>query len=86
MIALSTFEWQDILIGVLVIIGIFYFYFKSKNLAKGKAFFGILWFLFFLIPTLLVRIIYVGDFFDYAEHRAYLLLGGIFIFVAEVFE
>lgn len=84
MIALSNFEMFSILSGVaviLIITGIFVF---NKDLQKSKALFGVLWFAIFLVPTLMVRIIYVDDFFDYAEHRAYLPLFGVFIMLLEM--
>jgi tetratricopeptide (TPR) repeat protein len=55
-----------------------------KPIEKNRALFGILWFLIFFVPTLFVRIVYVDDFFDYAEHRAYLAMIGIMIALLEI--
>ncbi len=84
MIALSSYEWFSIATGAVVIVALTVYLIKSKKLDKNKSFFGILWFALFLLPTFLVRIIYVGDFFDYAEHRAYLPMIGILIFLIEI--
>ena len=53
-------------------------FFKMYNII-----FGLLWFALFLFPTLFIRIIYVEDFFDYAEHRAYLPMIGIILIIAQ---
>ncbi len=86
MIALSSYEAFSIMSGIVFIgLAAFSFYFVKK-INKSSALFGALWFVLFLFPTLLVRIIYVGDFFDYAEHRAYLVMIGFFIIIAEVLK
>ena len=56
----------------------------SKSIDKNKVYFGFLWFLLLVFPTLLIRIIYVEDFFDYAEHRAYLVMIGLIIVILEI--
>ncbi len=86
MIALSSYEWFTITTGVIGIIAVLAYLFKSKKIDKGKAWFGVLWFILLLAPTLFIRIVYVGDFFDYAEHRAYLVMFGMIIFVLEVLK
>jgi protein O-mannosyl-transferase len=84
MIALSSYEWFSIGTGLVFIILITIYVIKSKSLDKNKSYFGLLWFALLLFPTLLIRIVYVEDFFDYAEHRAYLVMIGLIIFVLEV--
>ncbi|TAL69153.1 MAG: tetratricopeptide repeat protein [Bacteroidetes bacterium] len=86
MIALSSFEMFSIVSGIIVILLITFYFIKSKKLDKKKAFFGVLWFALFLLPTFLVRIIYVEDFFDYAEHRAFLPMVGIIIILIEILK
>ncbi|MBI5325057.1 MAG: hypothetical protein HZB41_07280, partial [Ignavibacteriae bacterium] len=86
MIALSSFELFSIITGIIVIILITVYLIKSKKLDKNKAFFGVIWFALFLLPTFLVRIIYVDDFFDYAEHRAFLPMLGIIIILIEILK
>ena len=79
MIVLSTFESFSIISGVFLILLLTVLILSLKKIEKSKAIFGAMWFLLFLLPSLLIRIKDVGDFFDYAEHRAYLPLLGIII-------
>ncbi|MCX6148690.1 MAG: tetratricopeptide repeat protein, partial [Candidatus Kapabacteria bacterium] len=85
-IALSSFEEFTIISGILITILLIYAIFKVNNTSKSKILFGISWFLMFLIPTLFIRIVFVDDFFDYAEHRAYLPIIGVFIIVIELLK
>lgn len=84
MIALSTFEAFDILTGILCVSALIILGFTNKGVRKRHFIFGLSWFILFLIPTLFVRIYLVDDFFDYAEHRAYLILSGVLIMVLEL--
>ncbi len=84
MIALSSYEWFSIGTGFVFIAIIIFLLIYLKDLDKGKSWFGLLWFGLLLFPTLLIRIVYVDDFFDYAEHRAYLVMIGLIIFIIEV--
>ncbi len=86
MIALSSFEWFSIATGLVFMVIFTLILIYSKNLDKNKSYFGLIWFFLLLFPTLLIRIQYVDDFFDYAEHRAYLVLVGLLIFVFEVLK
>lgn len=84
MIALSTFESFSVFTGIVVILTIGILGFNVENVRKRNILFGFSWFALFLIPTLFVRIYLVDDFFDYAEHRAYLIMAGIFVIVLEI--
>jgi tetratricopeptide (TPR) repeat protein len=84
MTPLSLFETITVVIGLILIVGITVFVILNKNIRKNYILFGALWYVFFLFPTLLVRL--VDDFFDYAEHRVYLLMVGIFIVVMEIIK
>lgn len=84
MIALSTFESFDVLTGLLCTAILLILGFQNPGVRKKHFLFGLSWFILFLIPTLFVRIYLVDDFFDYAEHRSYLILGGILIMVLEL--
>jgi len=83
---LASFESFSILCGVFSLIALVSLLFFIKKIDKGKAWFGFVWFILFLLPTVLVRIANTDDFFDYAEHRAYLPLVGILILLAEIFR
>ncbi len=84
--ALANFEQLTIITGVVVLLLLLASMFVLKDINKGRAWFGFIWFFVFLLPTLLIRIIYVGDFFDYAEHRAYLVFLGFIIVLFEIFR
>lgn len=86
MIALSTFEMFSIISGAIIIITLIALAFKIKEVRKRHILFGLVWFLIFLGPTLFIRILNVDDFFDYAEHRAYLIMVGIFVIVLELMQ
>lgn len=85
-IALSSFESFTIISGILITILVVYAVVKVNNTSKSRILFGLSWFLLFLIPTLFIRIVFVDDFFDYAEHRAYLPIIGVFIIVIELLK
>ncbi len=85
-IALSSFEEFTIISGILITILVIYAVIKVNNTSKSRILFGLSWFLMFLIPTLFIRIVFVDDFFDYAEHRAYLPIIGVFIIVIELLK
>lgn len=92
MIALSSFESFSIITGwifILAIIAAFVILIKKSEKKDSyrnayKAIWGFAWFVILLFPTLMIRIQYVDDFFDYAEHRAYLPMFGIFIIVSQL--
>lgn len=84
MTPLSLFETFTVLLGAAIIIAIIVYTILSKSIRKNYIIFGALWYVFFLFPTLLVRLL--DDFFDYAEHRVYLLMVGIFIVIMEIIK
>lgn len=85
MIALSNFELFTIATGILVLISLGVLIYISRDKIKMPVIvFGFSWYLLFLLPSFMVRIAYVDDFFDYAEHRAYLPMVGIIIIVLEL--
>lgn len=85
-IALPSFEPFSIITGFLITAIIAYLIISSNRTSRSKILFGLAWFLFFLFPTLFIRIVFVDDFFDYAEHRAYLPIIGIFLIVIELMK
>lgn len=86
MIVLSKFENFSIISGIVFMLLLTALIISLKNLDKTKAYFGASWFFLFILPSLLIRIANVEDFFDYAEHRAYLPLLGIIIIIVEIFR
>ena len=84
MLALPTFEQFSIVSGLIFIVALILLAFNIKDVRKRNVAFGLTWFLLFIVPALFVRILDVDDFFDYAEHRAYLVINGIFIVVLEL--
>ncbi|MFW5663227.1 MAG: hypothetical protein ACOCZW_05835, partial [Bacteroidota bacterium] len=78
MVGFAGFDSITIIFGLAVLAGLVVLYFfsgENKNLYLT----GLLWFVLFILPSLFVRIKYVEDFFDYAEHRAYMPIIGILI-------
>jgi len=86
MIVLSSFENFSVVSGILFVLILFILILSLKKVDKRQAFFGASWFLLFLLPSLMIRIKDVGDFFDYAEHRAYLPFLGIIIIMISIFR
>ena len=84
MISLSSFEAFSITSGVIMTFVLGAAYFLLGELRKTHYVFGAIWYLVFLFPTILVRIAYADDFFDYAEHRAYLPMIGIILMLIEI--
>jgi tetratricopeptide (TPR) repeat protein len=81
---LSDINAITVIIGSLVVVAITYITITSKTLNKSKVIFGVIWYIMYLFPSLAVRL--YDDFFDYAEHRAYMLLIGVFIIVLEILK
>jgi protein O-mannosyl-transferase len=86
MLALPTFEFFSVASGIVAIITLIILALKIEGVRKRNIAFGLIWFVLFIGPALFVRIYLVGDFFDYAEHRAYLIMVGIFIVLLELFK
>lgn len=81
---LPSLDMFSIITGILSIVIIIYLVFSIKGTRKRYSMVGFAWFIIFLAPTLMIRILNVGDFFDYAEHRAYLPMVGIFLLIMEL--
>lgn len=84
MSALAPIEWFSIISGAIFWSVLIIFTKKSEKYDKKIYSFGFIWFFLFLLPSLLVRIADVEDFFDYAEHRAFLPIVGIALIVLEL--
>ena len=85
MVALSSYESLSITAGIIVIIGLIIVMIFKKESRKGIVF-GFLFYMFFIGPTLFVRLPGAGDYFDYVEHRSYLPLFGFLIMLIEVLK
>lgn len=86
MIALSNYEIVSLVSGSIIIVGFILFIIFNKKVKFQDIVPGLSWFILFIAPTLLVRIVLVDDFFDYAEHRAYLPMIGVFLILIEIFR
>lgn len=83
--ALANLESLTLVAGVVAVLGLGALVAaRWKKIDRQTVVFAIIWFFVFILPTLLIRIQYVGDFFDYAEHRAYLLMFGVVIIILEI--
>lgn len=83
---LPTFTSTKSLIGAAFFIIIILFPFLRKSIDKKNYYFGVIWFLIFVMPGL---VIYYADQslkFDYLDSRIYLPIIGILILVGEVFK
>jgi tetratricopeptide (TPR) repeat protein len=79
---LANYELFALIIGAVAVIGIAVYTFVNKKIDRKIILFGFLWYLFFIVPSMLARI---KDFdFDYAEHRIYIPIIGILIIVIEI--
>lgn len=84
MVALSSYEALSIAVGLVFLGLVITLLFTSKTINKGRVIFGLLFFVFFIFPTLIVRLPGAADYYDYTEHRTYLPLFGIIIVIIEV--
>lgn len=84
--ALSNFEPLSVYSGVAALGLLIAAIIISRKADKKRILFGAVWYLLFLLPSLMVRIKYVDDFFDYAEHRAYLPMLGLIIILIELLK
>jgi len=79
---LANYELFALIIGAILLIGIVFFTFINKRIDRKIILFGFLWYLLFIVPSMLARI---KDFdFDYAEHRVYIPIIGILIIIIEI--
>jgi tetratricopeptide (TPR) repeat protein len=79
---LANYELFALIIGAVAVIGIAAYTFVNKRIDRKIMLFGFLWYLFFIVPSMLARI---KDFdFDYAEHRIYIPIIGILIIIIEI--
>lgn len=84
MVGFSNFDRLTLISGSFVYGMLLLLPFLMKFKDKKLYFFGFAWYFLFLIPSLMVRIRHVEDFFDYAEHRMYLPFLGVIIMIMEI--
>jgi tetratricopeptide (TPR) repeat protein len=80
---LANVHAVPVAVGVIATVGfaVAFYNFKAHRLVFS---FGLLWFLVFLVPSLLVRLPNADDFYDYLECRAYLPAIGLLMITAEL--
>lgn len=78
---LSNFDIITSIIGMVAILGLILWLFLAKNKNWGMIVFGLTWFLLFILPGSMYRHSYADFFYDYLDHRAYLPMIGIFLFL-----
>ncbi|HUL43410.1 MAG TPA: tetratricopeptide repeat protein [Bacteroidota bacterium] len=74
------FAWIGVAISVLLLAMVF----RTKNIRRGLALFGVFWFASFVGPSLLYRHPLADVAFQFFEHRAYLPCIGLMILLAEL--
>jgi Tfp pilus assembly protein PilF len=80
--AYATFSTVSMLIGILVLASSVWMLFRHDAIERRLILFSLLWFVFFLLPSLLVKATLHLQRYDYLEHRAYLSLAGMMILAA----
>lgn len=80
----ANFESFSIISGIVFTVILIAMPFILKDIDKRMYLFGALWFLAFLMPTLMIKSPNMS--FDYVEHRAYIPLVGILLMLFEIFK
>jgi protein O-mannosyl-transferase len=78
---LSNFDTINSIFGAVIILATIVWIILKKNKNWSMIIFGLFWFLIFIIPGSMYRHSYADYFYDYLDHRAYLPMIGIFIFL-----
>jgi tetratricopeptide (TPR) repeat protein len=78
---LSNFNTVKTIIGVVLIAATVVWIAVKKKKDWGMIAFSLTWFFLFIIPGSMYRHSYADFFYDYLDHRAYLPMIGIFIFL-----
>ncbi len=81
---LPGFSLLGTIAGSVVLLGLIILPFTNRVLRKNSMYFGILWFLLFLLPALLFRLPHADIYYDYFEHRSYFASIGLLIYLAEL--
>lgn len=81
---LSNFDTITSIIGLIAIIGMIIWIILKKDRNTNMIIFALIWFLLFILPGSMYRHAYADYFYDYLDHRAYLPMIGIFIFLSSM--
>lgn len=76
-----TFSFIKTLVGIIIIGLIIFFYFKKSETSKKEKLFCLAWCLILILPPLLNK----DKYFDYLNHRSFLPLIGLLIFILFMF-
>ena len=79
---LPAFSLLKTVVGLVIIIGIAILFFKSKERSKKEMLFCLLWFFILMIPPMIFK----PKFLDYLDHRFFLPMFGILLFLLFIFS
>ena len=79
---MPAFDWIYTILGSLILAGLIIIIVRFRGISGNLYLFGLVWFLLFITPALMYINKYGSAACDYMEHRAYLPLVGILIFVS----
>jgi hypothetical protein len=83
---LPTFTLTKTIIGASLFIIVLITPLVKRNINKNSYYFGVLWFLIFVVPGLAIYYADQTEKFDYLDSRIYLPMIGILIVAAEIFK
>jgi protein O-mannosyl-transferase len=83
---LPTFTITKSIIGALIFLIILLMPFIKKSIDKKSYYFGVIWFLIFVLPGLAIYYADQSSKFDYLDSRIYLPIIGVLIFSGEVLK
>ena len=81
---LPEFNIVLISIGLIIITGILFYGIKNKNIFEGNSYLFLIWFIIFTLTPMFYRHEHLGYSYDYLEHRAYMPLIGLMIFISSI--
>lgn len=84
MVAFSSVEFVTVISGLILLSGLAYLAFTQSKNKNYFPWFGLIWFILFVLPPLFFRLSFADEFMDYAEHRTYVPMLGIIVAIAEV--
>jgi protein O-mannosyl-transferase len=84
MVAFSSVEMIAVISGLVLLGGLAFMAYKQKDDGNYYPWFGLVWFILFVLPPLFFKLSFADEFMDFAEHRTYVPLLGVIICIAEI--
>lgn len=83
---MASFSNQVTFAGLLLISMLAFIAFRYRKSYEPALFYGLAWFFIFTVPGVMYRHVFGSDAYDYLEHRAYLPMMGIVMFLHGMFS